>query len=154
VTFHAKDAVAGLLFIAIGVSFAANALTKLPVGTAFRMGPGYFPTVLSGLLVILGLAIFLRSLALGSGPIGQLPIRGIALIGLAPAVFGATVDGLGLVGAIALSTLVAALSSRKSSFRFAFVTTIALTCFCIGVFSFGLGLPMRLTGPWLRAIGF
>ena len=50
------DALAGLLFIAFGLLFGVQAL-GLELGTAFRMGPGYFPLVLSGILILLGLAI-------------------------------------------------------------------------------------------------
>ena len=60
-TINTKDASAGALFIVLGVGFGLNAYLSLDLGTTMRMGPGYFPLLLSGLLVILGVAILLRA---------------------------------------------------------------------------------------------
>ena len=49
-----KDIWAGLLLIAIGMGATAIA-RNYPFGNALRMGPGYFPVVLGGLLVVFGL---------------------------------------------------------------------------------------------------
>jgi hypothetical protein len=58
---------AGLAFIAIGVFFAVVA-TGYPMGSALRMGPGYFPAILGGLLTLLGLAILARAFAVDGDP--------------------------------------------------------------------------------------
>ena len=50
-----KDLLAGLVFIVFGLAFAIAA-SRYQLGTAFRMGPGYFPVVLGGCLVLLGRA--------------------------------------------------------------------------------------------------
>lgn len=55
-----KDFWAGLMFLAFGLAFALVAL-NYQMGTAVRMGPAYFPTVLGGLMAVLGLIVFLRS---------------------------------------------------------------------------------------------
>src|SRR5690606_8490719 len=49
-TFNRSDLGAGAIFIAIGLGFAAITLLELDIGTARRMGPGYFPIMLSGIL--------------------------------------------------------------------------------------------------------
>ncbi|HYG54947.1 MAG TPA: tripartite tricarboxylate transporter TctB family protein [Burkholderiales bacterium] len=59
-----KDFWAGLMFMGIGGFFAIWAYTHYQMGTAVRMGPAYFPTVLGGLLLVLGLAVFLESFVL------------------------------------------------------------------------------------------
>ena len=65
---HPKDFVAGLIFLAFGI--AAIALSSgYPLGTAARMGPGYFPRILGILLVVLGAALTLRALRLHGSPI-------------------------------------------------------------------------------------
>jgi hypothetical protein len=66
----------------------------------------------------------------------------------APIVFGATVRGLGLVGATALVVLLSAFASRRVSPGFAVVLAVSLTLFCVAIFHYGLGLPIRLFGPW------
>jgi hypothetical protein len=62
-----KDFWAGLMFIGFGGFFMIWALTHYQMGTAVRMGPAYFPAVLGGLLVFLGLLVFIESLAM-EGP--------------------------------------------------------------------------------------
>jgi hypothetical protein len=145
---NVRDVGAGLIFIAIGVLFGLGAL-GLELGTALRMGPGYFPLVLAGILVVLGLVILAQ--AIGHPTTGRLtvPWRGLVLILTAPVVFGLTVRGLGLVPAIMLVVLISAFASRRMTVPLAAVLTVALTLFCVLVFSFGLGLPLRLFGPWL-----
>jgi hypothetical protein len=51
-----KDIVSGLIFIGFGAAFG-YAASGYQLGTAFRMGPGYFPLVLAGFLAVLGATI-------------------------------------------------------------------------------------------------
>ena len=147
-TVNIRDIGAGLIFITIGILFGLGSL-GLEIGTALRMGPGYFPLVLAGILVVLGLVIVLQGFGHPTtGPL-TVPWRGLILILAAPVVFGLTVRGLGLVPAVMLVVLIAAFASRRMSVLLALVLTVALTLFCVLVFSLGLGLPLRLFGPWL-----
>jgi len=57
-----KDFWAGLMFIGFGAFAVAWSLTHYQMGTAVRMGPGYFPVMLGGLLAVLGAAVFAESL--------------------------------------------------------------------------------------------
>lgn len=57
---NGKDFWASLMFIATGIFFVI-ASRAFPMGTAVRMGPAYFPSVLGGLLVVLGFAILVRA---------------------------------------------------------------------------------------------
>lgn len=147
-TVNIRDIGAGLIFIAIGILFGLGSI-GLEIGTALRMGPGYFPLVLAGLLVGLGLVILAHGL--GHPTTGGLafPWRGLVLILVAPVVFGLTIRGLGLVPAVMLVVLISAFASQRMSMLLALVLSVALTLFCVLVFSFGLGLPLRLFGPWL-----
>jgi hypothetical protein len=146
--FNTRDAAAGLIFVLIAALFAAGSLS-LDLGTALRMGPGYFPLVLSGILAALGIAIIVRSLREAPLPFGAVPWRGLPLILAAPVVFGLTVRGLGLVPAVALVVLLSSFASRRMGVGLALALTVGLTLFCVLVFSYGLGLPIRLFGPWL-----
>ncbi|HEU5176910.1 MAG TPA: tripartite tricarboxylate transporter TctB family protein [Burkholderiales bacterium] len=64
-----KDFWAGLMFIGFGAFFMIWALTHYQMGTAVRMGPAYFPTVLGGLMVFLGVLVFIESLAMQGPPL-------------------------------------------------------------------------------------
>jgi hypothetical protein len=55
-----KDFWAGLMFLAFGLGFAIIA-RNYQMGTAVRMGPAYFPTVLGGLMAVLGAIVLVRS---------------------------------------------------------------------------------------------
>ena len=57
---NGKDFWAGLMFAGAGVSFMLVS-QNYPMGSAVRMGPAYFPTMLGGLLAILGAVIFFRA---------------------------------------------------------------------------------------------
>jgi hypothetical protein len=147
-TLNRNDLAAGAIFMALGLAFGAESILSLPIGSALRMGPGYFPLLLSGLLVLAGAAIVLRSIG-QTPPAGRLfPWRGLVVLLPAPIVFGATVRGLGLVGATALVVLLSAFASRRVSPGFAVVLAVSLTLFCVAIFHYGLGLPIRLFGPW------
>jgi Tripartite tricarboxylate transporter TctB family len=147
-TVNTRDIGAGLIFIAIGILFGLGSI-GLEIGTALRMGPGYFPLVLAGLLVGLGLVILAHGLGHPTTGGLAIPWRGLVLILVAPVVFGFTIRGLGLVPAVMLVVLISAFASQRMSMLLALVLSVALTLFCVLVFSFGLGLPLRLFGPWL-----
>ena len=61
-----RDLWAGLMFIGFGLFFAIWALTHYQMGTAVRMGPAYFPTMLGGLLVFLGALVLLEAVTMGN----------------------------------------------------------------------------------------
>jgi len=55
-----KDFFAGLLYAVVGGAFAIGA-TGYNLGTAARMGPGYFPLMLGVLLGVIGLYIMFKA---------------------------------------------------------------------------------------------
>ena len=55
---NGKDFWAGLMFMGFGLGFTLVA-QNYPMGSAVRMGPAYFPTVLGGMLAVLGGMVFL-----------------------------------------------------------------------------------------------
>jgi hypothetical protein len=143
------DAAAGILFLLFGLFFGIQSL-GLELGTAFRMGPGYFPLVLSGVLIVFGLLILLVAVtSTGTDDFGALAWRGLAFILPAPVFFGLTVRGLGFIPAVFLTTLIAGLASFKMKPLWALVLAAGVTIFSTLVFSYALGLPFRRIGPWL-----
>ena len=78
---NGKDFWAGLMFIGFGLGFMVVA-SNYAMGTAVRMGPAYFPTVLGGMLAVLGVAIFARAfVSKMAHPLGVFPFRHWFLIG-------------------------------------------------------------------------
>jgi hypothetical protein len=145
------DALAGLLFTGFGLFFGVQS-SSLELGTAVRMGPGYFPLLLSGILTLLGLAILASAVNKAGGEPGAYAWRGMIFILPAPVFFGLTVQGLGFVPSIFLTTIIAAMASLKMKLPAALLLALAVTLFSTLVFSYGLGLPFRRFGPWLPFI--
>lgn len=144
------DLVSGAVFLLLGLAFGLSA-SRLEVGTALRMGPGYAPLVLAGLLTLLGALILVgawRRRAPGEG-FGSIAWRGMAFILSAPILFGLAVRPLGFVPALFLATLLASLASPRMKPWQALVLAVVITLFSTLVFSVALGLPFRRFGPWL-----
>lgn len=146
------DLAAGLLLMAAAAFFGWQTL-DLEIGTSLRMGPGYFPMVLSGLLFLLGALVALKSLGREGEPFGRIAWRGMAFILPAPVFFGLTVRGLGFVPALFITTLIAAQASRRMRPLPALLLAVIVTIMSTLIFSYGLGLPFRRFGPWLGPLG-
>ncbi len=146
--FNKTDASAGMLFIAFGLLFGYQSI-GMELGTALRMGPGYFPMILSGILILLGCAVILTALDKVTDDTGTYAWRGMVFILSAPILFGLTVQGLGFVASVAMATLIASRASLKIGWRYSLALTLGVTVFSTLVFSFGLGLPFQRFGPWL-----
>ncbi len=142
-----KDFFAGILFLLIVALFAWG-LRELPIGSAFRMGPGYFPMVLIIILTGLAIAIMINGLRAKGEPLGMIPWRGLILITAPIVFFGATLKGLGLVPSLAITVFATTLASREWNILYAVGTTAVLVIFSWLVFVKGLGLPISLFGPW------
>lgn len=143
-----KDLSAGLIFILIAVFFGVQA-SDLAMGTRLRLGPGVFPLILAGLLALLGIIIIIRGLKEADTPSHPVPWRGLALVSAAPVVFGLTARGLGFVPSIILVILLTAFASRRMKPLLAVALAGGLTVFCVGLFYYGLRLPLVLFGRWL-----
>ncbi|MBZ9872796.1 tripartite tricarboxylate transporter TctB family protein [Mesorhizobium sp. BR1-1-9] len=142
------NGICAALFIGFGAFFALQSL-GLEIGTAFRMGPGYFPLVLAIVLILLGLVILVQAMRFEGDPIGHIAWRGLLFILPAPIFFGLTVRGLGFIPSIFLTALIASFASGRMKPLTAFVLSAGLTLFAFFVFSYALGLPFRRFGPWL-----
>lgn len=145
-----KDLASGLVFILTGALFFAWAVATLSIGSAARMGPGYFPAAASVMLVVLGVAVILAGLGRRATPFGVVPWRGVALIGLGPIVFGLLVRGLGLAPTVALSCLVTCFASYRMTLSRCVAVTVVLTALSVLIFYYGIGLTIPLFGAWLE----
>lgn len=77
---NGKDFWAGLMFVGAGLSFMLVSL-NYPMGSAVRMGPAYFPTVLGGMLAVLGAMVFFRAfVSKFEHPLKVFPFRPLLLV--------------------------------------------------------------------------
>src|SRR5262245_57618320 len=67
-----KDVLTGVLLVFIGVLAVVGA-RGFPMGSAMRMGPGYFPTILGGVLCLFGVYLLVRGIRT-TRPASQAPL--------------------------------------------------------------------------------
>jgi hypothetical protein len=139
-----KDFWAGLMFMGIGLFFVAWALTHYQMGTAVRMGPAYFPTVLGGMLAALGLMVLLESFAIEGPPVPTFHFKPLLLISFGCVVYGYTMKPLGLVIATALLVFITAYGGHEFKWKEVLILYVVLIIFSVLVFVKGLTLPFPL----------
>ena len=149
-----KDFFAGLMYLIVGGAFAVGAF-EYNVGTAARMGPGYFPLILGVILSLIGVAISLKALGTPKGdndPVGKWAWRqilfvlganfafGILLVGL-PAL---GIPGFGLIVAIYALVLIASCARENSNFKESLVlaTILAVGSYAVFVWALNLQFPV------------
>src|SRR5919106_3840488 len=96
-----KDFWTGVLYIFFGLT-ATVVAREYGMGTGVKMGPAYFPTVLGGLLAVLGAISVIRSFIIPGTPIGAFAFKGLMLVIVSVVVFGFIVRGVGLAVALPL----------------------------------------------------
>lgn len=142
-----KDFWTGVIYIVIGLGAVALA-QEYRMGTAFKMGPGYFPVVLGALLAVIGVVSIIRSLLRVGEPIGAFAIKGLILVVAGVALAGYLFRNAGMIVALPLLIMITAYASIKFSWRASIALAVGLTAFCILVFAYGLGLPLPVLGKW------
>lgn len=141
-----QDFCAGLMFVAIGC--AAIMLSRdYTLGSSARMGPGYFPTVLGGILIALGLFTGLRSLAFDGARVGRFNWKPLLFVLGGLALFGQALQNLGLAVAIFALIIVSALGGHEFKLKQVLLLAAILEIGSIVVFNYGLQLQFPVW-PW------
>jgi len=138
-----QDFWAGMMFMAFGAAaifFARN----YAFGSAARMGPGYFPTVLGGLLMVLGVIVSLRGLAFAGPAVSRFNWKPLLWVLGSIAVFAAALQGLGLVIAIFLLIIGSALGGNEFKLKDVLILALCLTIGSVAIFIYGLQLQFPL----------
>ena len=143
-----KDFLAGLLFIAIGV-MAVVVARGYPMGNAMRMGPAWFPTVLGGILILLGAWVTARGIRSGEKLKGEWGWKPILMIALAILLFGFLMSRLGLVPALVAVFLVSAAGGREFRLKEVLVLTALMSAFAVVVLLYVLKIPYPLIAGYL-----
>jgi hypothetical protein len=147
---HPKDFLTGILFILFGAA-AMTFATEYPIGSAAKMGPGYFPFVLGGVLGVLGLVILARSLLWATGAHGWPTLRllPVTLVLSSVVLFGLLLRPLGLVGATLVLVLICSRASSEFRWKEAVLNAGALALIVWVVFVFFLEFPVPVWPAWL-----
>jgi hypothetical protein len=151
-----RDFWAGMIFFAVGAAFAIVAVGDpfgifpgYPIGSASRMGPGYFPVVLAIIMAVLGLIISFMSLATDGQPVDKFAVRPLIFILGAVVIFGLLVQKLGIALGIVVLVMVSAYGGHEFKFKEVLITAIILAVSSVLVFVYGLKLPFPIWPEFL-----
>lgn len=138
-----KDVVSGLMFVAIGI-FSLSMSLQFDFGTTARPGPGFFPTILSTLLIAIGAGVALVSMRSPVIAYANFVWRPFFFITLAVVLFAFTINRFGLVPSVVLATITAsfAMPGYGTVPRLAVAALLAL--FSAGLFVGLLNLPIAI----------
>ena len=143
---HPKDFWAGILFIAFG-SAAVGIAFNYPVGTAGRMGPGYFPRGLGMIMIALGAILALRALRVDGQRIEFPSFKPLLVVLGAVVAFGAAAPKLGLMVATVVLILISSAASHEFRWKESIISSLFLAAFTLVAFVYGLKLQLP-TWPW------
>jgi len=139
------DFLAGLLMLAIGGGAFYMAL-DYPFGSSLRMGPGYFPRVLAGVLMAFGAFVLIRGLITGEPVKGRWGFKPLFFLCLSLIVFGWTMETFGFFPALIALFAIAPLAGYEWNFKEVLILAVFMMAFAWAVFIYGIGLPYPLFG--------
>lgn len=142
-----QDFCTGCVFMAFGAGTIILSQAH-PLGSAARMGPGYFPTALGALLAVIGLLILLKSLASAEGGnVAPIHLWLLLRVLLAVAAFAFLLHPLGLVLAAIVVVMLAAWAGHEFHLGEALLNAVVLALLSYLLFVKGLGQTMPVW-PW------
>ena len=144
-----KDFWAGAMFMAFGIFFVVVA-RNYQMGSAVRMGPAYFPTVLGGILAVLGAIVLGRSLVLRGEKVAAFYLRPLLFIAGSCLAFAYLLKPLGLVIASVAMIFISAFGGHEFKWREVAILSVVLVIFSVLVFVKGLTLPFPIWPEFLQ----
>ncbi len=141
-----EDFWAGLMFVGFGI-LAIVVARNYPMGSALRMGPGYFPTWLGGIMVVIGAIMTGRAYRIEGEAIGRWGWRALLWLSAAFAGFGLLIEKAGFVLALLALIISSSLAGRDTRPIELVVLIVVLIAGSVALFIYGLELPYLLF-PW------
>ncbi len=138
-----KDFWAGVMFMGTG-AMAMFIARDYAFGSTLRMGPGYFPSMLGGVLILFGIAIMVKGLRQSEKIKGNWSVRALIVLPLSLAVFGILMEKAGFLPAMVALVFGSAAAGREFKWVEVLLCTIVLTVISVALFIWGLGLPYAL----------
>ena len=139
------------MYMVIGLFFTIVA-TQYPMGTAAKMGPGYFPFWLGILMTFLGLLVLVKSMG-AKAAIESIPKfnwKIIAQITGSVVLYALLLPRMGFLVAIVVLVLVSASASKEFTWKGSLINAAFLVTFTYSVFVVGLKLQFPLLPVFLQ----
>jgi putative tricarboxylic transport membrane protein len=148
-TLNWKELASGFVLIFAGLLYGYVTLDTLPVGSPLNLGPGGFPVVLCGALVVIGLVICARSLFKSEdAEFGVVPWRAIVMLSASILLFGTFLRQLGLFPSVFASAFLASAAERRFKPLPSALIALCLAVLCSLIFIKGIGLPIPFFGSF------
>jgi putative tricarboxylic transport membrane protein len=141
--FDNKNFLSGLFFLGTG-GLGIFMAQDYPMGSALRMGPGYFPIVLSGMLILFGIYCLVQGLLKPEKLPGNWSPRAFLVLPISLIIFGQLMEHAGFIPALIALIFVSAFAGREFKIVEVIVMAIGLVIGCWALFIYGLGLPYPL----------
>lgn len=140
-TVNHKDVGAGLLFMMLGAGFAIGAW-GYRMGTAARMGPGYFPFWLGVILAVIGAIVTYNALrnSTEGEALERWALRPLIIILLSAVLFGFLLPYAGLVVSLIALVIGSSFASSDFSWRSTLLTALVLLALALVLFVWLLNL--------------
>jgi Tripartite tricarboxylate transporter TctB family. len=145
-----QDSILGLFFAITGI-VALWISIQYPLGTAGRMGPGFFPVGVSGLLVLTGIGVLVRSISSPGELLSAVKWKAVVMVPAAAVAFGLAIEPLGFFFAVLLLLVLCAATSVK--FRLEWKSALGALVFatlCTTLFIQLIGLPIPVLGTLFK----
>ncbi|MCC7325370.1 MAG: tripartite tricarboxylate transporter TctB family protein [Burkholderiales bacterium] len=143
-----KDFWAGMLYMAFGLAAILIAY-NYPVGTAGRMGPGYFPRILGAIMIGIGVILALRGVRVAGARIAWRPLKPLVIVLASIALFALVAPYFGMVAATVVLVVVASTASHEFRWKEAIIASVLLAAFAVAAFGYGLNLQLPLWPAFL-----
>lgn len=146
-----RDFGAGIMYMVIGLFFTIVA-TQYPMGTAAKMGPGYFPFWLGILMTLIGLLVLVKSMG-AKAAIESIPKfnwKIIAQITGSVVLYALLLPRMGFLVAVVVLVLVSASASKEFTWKGSLINAAFLVTFTYSVFVVGLKLQFPLIPAFLQ----
>jgi hypothetical protein len=138
-----RDFWAGMMFFGTGAVAIAIA-RNYQFGSMLRMGPGFFPILLGGILILFGVYIMIKGLRRNEKIQGNWSVRALILLPLATILFGLLIERIGFVPALLILGFGSAAAGTEFEWGEVLLLTAFLTVLSVALFIWGLGLPYSL----------
>ena len=142
---------AGALFLAVAVFYFTMSFNYAQ-GTPARLGPGFFPKMVSILLGLVGLGILIGSVSPRAHleRLERWDVKGLLWIAGSVALFALLLPTFGLVIALAALIIISSYASPEFTWVGTLVNTVVLIIFCVGVFVYGISLQFPVWPTMFR----
>ena len=136
-----RDIIAGGIMLAFGLFCAIYAQEHYKLGSATRMGPGWFPMYLGYLLAILGAVIMIPAF-FRKGEAIEMQYKATFLLTLGVFLFALTIKTIGLVPAVLLQMAVTVAADDKLGVKGTAILAASTTLARNQIFEVAMGLGL------------